>query len=833
MEASHYFDLVSHPDRTLSRHLNQCDEISAQALSLKYVSPDFYLKSDIEQWRKLLVYFHDFGKATDYFQHRILAATETEKVSGFYETQQDYIQWFKSGRGRDVPEALRQDSDLGRHAQLGAYYLFSQFAHEDPVLQVVLLKVIQRHHGNLTNFIEDANNNPVVQLATGDKTLELLEQQAPRVHYELYNKILRSVGLREVQAHQWEQIRKMFRPRYVSEWEEKLKQANTYRYFFLQHYLFSLLLSADKGDMQLPKSIQRKSIIRENHVIDKDESVVEYYKTLSFGQSQQKPIDIWRESAYRDIGINTVRYSDASFFSVTLPTGMGKTLATYKAALLLQKNVAEKTGKVPRIIYCLPFTSVIDQNAAVLEDIFKKSNLPTDWISIHHYLSHANERYDDTEKQSVALDFAASEYMTEGWEQEVVVTTFVQFLESIFTNRNRAIRKFHNMTNSVIVLDEVQAIPPKYFEAVEQVFRHMAQYFGTKFLFVTATQPLLFKERADILELTDPTLEATNRYFAQMERIELDQSLLKVQDYKEIDMEYFMGHLIQDICNNADKSFLIINNTIKESQKMFDSLNRVFKNDEVIIRYLSASIIPYSRKKIIEEVKKDKRRQILISTQVVEAGVDIDFDVVYRDWAPLDSINQSAGRCNRNGIKGKGRVALFHSGKAKYIYDAKLLSATQYVLQQFDNNIPESAFLNLSRRYAQEVRLAVASENNASEKLKYAMKNLMLEDVNKQFKLIEDKQLSYNVFIPINDEAESAWKKYQEIFRTIEDRFERKAAIKRLRPEFLPFVTRFPEKKYSPPKDQEERFIIYDPNWEDNYNEVIGFIDPDVTTAVF
>jgi len=794
---------------------------------MKYVSPDFFAKTDLETWRKLLIYFHDFGKGTDYFQHRIIEATEREGTADFSESQKPYIAVFRKTRGAGVADALRQDSGLGSHARLGGYFLFSQFAHEDPVVQVILLKVIQRHHGYLTNFAFDKRHNkPVIQLTAG--TLELLDKQQERQSFDLYNKILLKVGLPEVRPEQWVSIKAQFaKQRTVNSWIERLASADTYRYFFLQHYLFSILLSADKGDMQLPRDETRDELIRENRVVDEPERAVERYKKIVFENTEEKPIDWQREQAFQDIARNAKDNGDRSFFSITLPTGMGKTFAAYKAAFLLQKRFAYDTQTKPRIVYCLPFTSVIDQNAAILQDIFEKNGLDKDWISVHHYLSHFNERYDDTEQNSYALDFPTSEYMTEGWEQDVVVTTFVQFLESIFSNRNRALRKFHNLAHAVVVLDEVQAIPPKYFNVVEDALRHLAKYFGTKFVFVTATQPMLFENRKDIIELTDPTLEKTRAYFGQMERIELDQSLLRSNGYQEMEDMEVQALILEDMEANPTQSFLVICNTIRQSQEIFRFLKKNL-DPELPVRYLSSSIIPFCRKALIDSIKSHKGRQVLVSTQVVEAGVDIDFDVVWRDWAPLDSINQSAGRCNRNGLKGKGKVKLFHVGKAKHIYDSKLLGATRDVLQSvdFSNIIPEGRFLEMNDRYAKAIWKAVAEEHPVSDQLKDAMKNLQLETVNECFQLIKDDQLSYNVFIPYNETAVEVWKRYLKNCK-IENRFERKTAMKLLRPELLPFVTSFPKNQYTPPEKQKENFIINDPTWQDWYDVTLGFVrDP-------
>jgi CRISPR-associated endonuclease/helicase Cas3 len=819
-----YFDLISHPDRSLERHLDQCNQISQKALDLKYLSEAFYSQEDIDYWRKLLVYFHDFGKSSDYFQHRIIKATEEARIPGFFEANEPYIDYFKKYRDSGVAEALEQERELGGHSKQGAYYLFTQFSHADPIVQVILMKVILRHHGNLTNFEKDRENRPVILL--DDNILELLERQLERVHFELYSKILIKSGLAPVSPEQWSYAKEKFvSNRQVNKWREYLKAQNTLKYFFLQHFLFSLLLSADKGDMQLPKTDNRLDLIRRNFLIDGDGVLIENYKLIEFKGTATKLIDIKREEAFQDIADNAQKHGFASFFSITLPTGMGKTFAAYKSALVLQKQYMEQYGQVPRIIYCLPFTSVIDQNAAILQDIFTKNGKEISAISIHHYLSSFNERYDDIDNNEINFEFSTSEYMTEGWEHDVIVTTFVQLLDSIFTNRNRALRKFHNMTNAIIVLDEVQSIPPKYFNVVEEAFRHFSKYFGTKFVFVTATQPYLFKDKSDIIELTDPTWAKTKSYFGGMSRISLDQSMLIASGYNEMDIDLIKEALLNDVQENPDKSVLVICNTIKQSQAMYRFLANWVREMEpqTPIRYLSSSIIPYSRKKIIAEIKDYKGRQFLVSTQVVEAGVDIDFDLVYRDFTTLDSINQSAGRCNRNGVKESGGVVkLFHAGKAKHIYKSELLNATKRVLQQYGPVIKESSFLELNDKYAREVRDVVAEQHDESVYLLNNMKMLNLDDVDKTFKLIDDNQLSYNVFIPING-AQAIWNEYLLICK-IEERFERKARLKQFRGRFLPFVTRFPKNSYKPPAAQKENFIINDPNWRDNYDLVLGFI---------
>lgn len=330
--------------------------------------------------------------------------------------------------------------------------------------------------------------------------------------------------MNKIDFKDWEKIKeKYISPRQINKTKTKLEQENNPKYFFLQHYLFSLLLSADKGDMMLKKKDDRWTILKENQLFDL--GMIGFYKNATLKKGQ-KAIDIDREDAYQQIAINAKKHCRANIFSITLPTGLGKTFSAYNAAIILQNEFVEDSeGKRPRIIYCLPFTSIIDQNSAIITDIVERfgNGFSPDMIAKYHHLSNYNETYNNNE-----IEISEAEYLTEGWEQEFIVTTFVQLLESIFTNQNRALRKFHNMTNAIIVLDEVQNIPPKYYEAIELVFTKMAEYFNTNFVFVTATQPILFS-KTKIIELTNVSGERRKYYFEKLERIVIDQKNIKTK----------------------------------------------------------------------------------------------------------------------------------------------------------------------------------------------------------------------------------------------------------------------------------------------------------------
>ncbi|WP_025764120.1 CRISPR-associated helicase/endonuclease Cas3 [Dyadobacter tibetensis] len=806
-EISASFELISHPDRTLKTHLDSCNNLSKNALALKYINANAFFPRDlIERMRHLLVYYHDFGKAS-FFQYKIIQATLSAKNNTDFKSLphiQSYIQHFNANKSANYEKLLDENDRLGNHAKLGAYLVLSNFEYQDPILELILLKIIRRHHGNLTNFFKDVNNNPQILLQESDITF--LEKQLEYHDLESYQKIIIPQGL-SIEKQAWPIIReKLSNSRKLSRLQATFENQEDVKYFFLQHFLFSLLLAADKGDMMIADGHQSK-IILENTLLPID--LINNYKTWRHKGDTPKDIDHIREEAYRTVEANAISFSDQGFFSITLPTGLGKTYAAFNTAVILQNRYYDQFAVKPRIIYVLPFTSIIDQNENIFKEILKNSQIPNlaTRLSKNHYLSNANDRFDSQE-----LNKDEPEYLTDGWEHDFIVTTFVQFLESIFTDKNRLLRKFHNMTNAIFVLDEVQSIPPEYFEIIELVFTKMNEYFGTKFVFVTATQPYLFENKTSIQELGNP-----HQFFQSLNRITLDLSLLRSHD--KLEVTEFIQILLEDITEHPDKSFLIICNTIKSSQEIHEVLARSFDN----VLYLSSSILPSKRLEVINKIKQALARQIVISTQVVEAGVDIDLDIVYRDFAPLDSINQSAGRCNRNGLKGNGLVKLFNLDKGKYIYDQILLSTTFDTLEPYPNLIQESELFNLNVEYAQSIRRVKATANDHSDYLKKALQELRTEDISAKFKLIEQDYRNYNVFIPIDDTARHIWAQYQEIIRTTVESFELKHKIKKIRPALLQYVTRFPKDKFVPPTNQKDKSIMIIENWEEYYSLETGF----------
>ena len=321
---------------------------------------------------------------------------------------------------------------------------------------------------------------------------------------------------------------------------------------------------------------------------------------------------------------------DPGFFSLTVPTGGGKTLSSMAFAL----NHAETHG-LRRIIYAIPFTSIIEQNAQVFSSVLGRENV------LEH---HCNYKSND-EAEEYGYDRWRG-LAAENWDAPVVVTTNVQFFESLFSNKPSRCRKLHNIARSVIVLDEAQAIPTEYMEPCLCALRDLVEHYECSVVLCTATQPAVDDEslRTRLREvreiITDPI-----RLYTDLKRTEVT----------------FAGKLTDaTLAERLDglAQVLCIVGTKAQARAVFDVL---CERDEAF--HLSTNMFPEHRRRVLAAIRqrlKDNMPCRVISTSLIEAGVDVDFPVVYRAMAGLDSIAQAAGRCNREGrLDGLGQVVVY------------------------------------------------------------------------------------------------------------------------------------------------------------------------------
>lgn len=328
-------------------------------------------------------------------------------------------------------------------------------------------------------------------------------------------------------------------------------------------------------------------------------------------------------------------------FSLTVPTGGGKTLASLGFAL----EHARRHDK-SRIIYAIPFTSIIEQNAGVFRQFLGENAV----------LEHHSSLDVDPGAENAGSRLAA-----ENWDAPLIVTTNVQLFESLFASRTSRCRKLHNLVNSIVILDEAQQIPRDFHEPITRVMKQMSEHFGVTWVLCTATQPDLGKQM-------DPFGGVLHNGLDNVREIILKPAELADQ-LKRVDIEMpsdpdkktsweSLAHQLE-----GEECVLVIVNKRQDARALYGllpgegetfhlSANMCAEHRSVILRDI--------RRKLAERQAGSKQPLRVVSTQLIEAGVDVDFPVVYRAMAGLDSIAQAAGRCNREGrLPAPGRVVVF------------------------------------------------------------------------------------------------------------------------------------------------------------------------------
>lgn len=315
-------------------------------------------------------------------------------------------------------------------------------------------------------------------------------------------------------------------------------------------------------------------------------------------------------------------------FSLTVPTGGGKTLSSMAFAL---EHALRHNKK--RIIYVIPYTSIIEQTVNIYRDIFGDA-------VIEH---HSNL---DPDKESYQSRLAA-----ENWDAPIVVTTNVQFFESLFASRTSRVRKLHNIVNSVVIFDEAQQLPSDFLQPILNTVQELSDKYSVSCVFATATQPAL-NEKIGVgwtfrgLKRVTEIIEDVNNLYDALKRVDvvLPDDFESPRTWQDLALDL-----------QTHPSVLCIVNSRKDCRELFS-----FMPEGTL--HLSGLMCGEHRSQVINQIKEKLRKCEpirVISTQLVEAGVDIDFPVVYRALTGLDSISQSAGRCNREGKLSKGQVFVF------------------------------------------------------------------------------------------------------------------------------------------------------------------------------
>jgi len=376
--------------------------------------------------------------------------------------------------------------------------------------------------------------------------------------------------------------------------------------------------------------------------------------------------------------------------TLTLPTGMGKTLSGLSAALAIRDHTSGE-----RIVYALPFTSVIDQVVDELKDVYQ-TDATGRLLTAHHHLAETTiQDFDHDEDADLSDDVAAM--LAESWRAGLTVTTFVQLFESLAGPTNRQSMKVPALRNAVVILDEPQSLPLDWWKLVSRLVKMLTDQYGATVIAMTATQPHLFDEAFDFDEAFE-LVDDPDEYFEAVQRVsyELDPSTERyITDQSEPKSYDDAADVLEDTIESGF-STLAICNTIDSARELThrvdssgtldvgslyeaelqnrerstniepaDFAERIESENGRPLIHLSTRLRPVDRLALIETAKRLTERDIpvlVVSTQLVEAGVDISFDRVYRDLAPIDSVVQAAGRCNRSFERERGTVTVWWIG---------------------------------------------------------------------------------------------------------------------------------------------------------------------------
>jgi CRISPR-associated endonuclease/helicase Cas3 len=479
-------------------------------------------------------------------------------------------------------------------------------------------------------------------------------------------------------------------------------------YFYLTHYLSSILFDLDEWDANANR--QRKKEKKKDITFDCEreltrQEIIDEYICQNASESPLNPIRSEFLENTRAL-VSEIDIDKNRIFRMIAPTGAGKTLNLLSIAIYIKKAINSKFGFTPKIIYTLPFISICDQVEDVLQKLLNVQSQTTK-LTVHHYLSQFAKKRNDEAIERAESNQELIPYEIALWRSDFIVTTTVKVFNTIFHYYKNSVKRFHRLCNSIIIIDEYHSIPVKYHDLFHIILEVLSQNFNIYFLLATATTPAILKEK-DCLDVTEMDLfQGLNRYWINW-----------IREPKT--WEDFCDYTLSRIEEDLNQNIMIVVNTRNHAQQLYLFLvEELIKNEKINqdnLLHLSGNMIPVHRQNLIQnEILpkiKDQKGTILVSTQLIEAGIDVDFDYIIREFAPFSSIIQTAGRCNRHkNISNEvdlPEITLIAIEKAPTPYDEVDLEVTINTLKKLRSINGEES--RLTERFIREHYFIYATE---------------------------------------------------------------------------------------------------------------------------
>ncbi len=589
-------------------------------------------KIDAEDAGELLGLLHDLGKYSHYFQEYIQSAT------GILNPDRDDA-WVDSNR-------LKGKID---HSSAGAQWVWQQFAahggDQGKLAGQILAVCLASHHGGLLDCLQNGGENGFLDRMRREDSQTHLQECLVKWDKEISDQAKKLASASSFKVF-WRTIMAVYASR-----NDESKHLKKFRLGFFTRFLFSCLVDADRmdsADFENPANsiLRRPESKSGNPPLDWQPAINRMEKKLT-SFTVRNEVDVIRNRISEQC---RQRARDKQgVYTLTVPTGGGKTFASIRYALHHAKE-----HKLEHIFYIIPYTSIIEQNAQVIREILEDDGDAFPWVLEHH-----SNLEPETQTWHVKLS-------SENWDAPIIFTTMVQFLEVLFGAGTRGVRRLHNLARSVIIFDEIQCLPVKCVHLFCNGLQFLVDHAGVTAVLCTATQPLLANINPEYGALRiakkDEIVDDTKKLFQELKRQEI-KNLIKLGGWSEAEIAALAIEQLQEKGN-----CLVIVNTKAWAQALYERCCSQVNRD--CLFHLSTSLCPSHRKKILNEVisrlNPAKPKPVLcISTQLIEAGVDVDFNALIRFLAGLDSIAQAAGRCNRNGRLKTAQVYVINPDEEK------------------------------------------------------------------------------------------------------------------------------------------------------------------------